>query len=160
MSRADRAREIVGDLKVRPVPRVKASEHPRFLLVQQYADAGRGIQHAVAFGDDVDQLFAAAMREVWDGWLPTDVHDLDTGTAETITVTIAPRSRPRVDAVTIVDVDGRDAPYLFRLDDDAQRFVRAVGAARCSTYDGLIVEPEEAAAVIEAEAEPDEDDPT
>jgi len=151
MSRTERARAIIAELRVDPAPRPSAPA-PRYLLVQQYADAGRGIQHAVTFGDDVDALLIAALREVWDGWLPTDVHDLDRGTAEAIKLTTVRDSQPH-DQVTVVDVDGRDDPYLFRRADHAQRFADTVGTDRCSTYQGLVVEPDEADAIIAAEAE-------
>ncbi len=151
MSRTERARAIAADLRVQTAPRPSVPA-PRYLLVQQYADAGRSIQHAVTFSDDVDALLIAAQREVWDGWLPTDVHDLDRGTSEAIKLTTVRDSQPH-DQVTVVDVDGRQDPYLFRRADHAERFVDAVGAERCSTYGGLIVESDEADAVIDAEAD-------
>lgn len=157
MSRREHARDAIADLRLDRRPTGSDADRWRYLLVQQYADAGRGIQHAVMLGDDVDALLSCAMNEVWDGWLPTTVYDLDHGTTEAIKLAPVRDSSPQ-DRVTVVDVDGRhDGPYLFRRDDHARQFAAAVGADRCSTYDGLIVEPDEAAAVIASEAQEDDE---
>lgn len=61
----------------------------RYLLVQQYADAGRGIQFAMTIGDDAERLVRAAHREVWDGWLPTELFDLDDGSGRDVEIGFA-----------------------------------------------------------------------
>lgn len=51
----------------------------RYLLVQVYADAGRGCGEAIALGDEPAEVLAATAHEMSDGWVPSEVVDLDTG---------------------------------------------------------------------------------
>ncbi|CAB4892380.1 unannotated protein [freshwater metagenome] len=51
----------------------------RFLLVSVYADAGRGAGEAIALGDEPSVLLADAAPAMRDGWMPSEVVDLDTG---------------------------------------------------------------------------------
>ena len=51
----------------------------RYLLVSVYADAGRGCGEAIALGDEPSVLLADAVPTMSDGWMPSEVVDLDTG---------------------------------------------------------------------------------
>jgi hypothetical protein len=81
-ARIRRAFELTDD---RPIedPRVRARTVPpqpgRYLLIQEYADEGRECGHAIAFGDDAAKLLKVADDQMSDGWVPVEIHDLDTG---------------------------------------------------------------------------------
>lgn len=81
-ARIRRAFELTDD---RPIEDREVRERPvpprpaRYLLIQEYADEGRGVGQAIVYGQDPVQLLADAQDEISDGWVPVEVHDLDTG---------------------------------------------------------------------------------
>jgi hypothetical protein len=158
--RAARAREIRDELdQVQGITgRRRGGPLPRYLLVQRYADTRRG-GHAIVLGEDPDALLQQAHSEVWHGWIPVELHDLDHRTREALDLAIQPR-RAVCRSVTIVMVQGRDSgPYAFAQDDDAVQFVAAVQAegGEADIWDTILVEPgPDARSVIDAERdEPD-----
>lgn len=52
------------------------------MVVQQYADTGRGEQFAIALDDDLAALMSRAEAEIWEGWIAIEVQDLDTDARE------------------------------------------------------------------------------
>lgn len=52
---------------------------PRHLLIQEYADDGRGCGQVLVYGACPVALLQGARDEIRAGWVPVEVHDLDTG---------------------------------------------------------------------------------
>lgn len=82
--RIRRAHQVVDD---RPIEDPQVRERPvparpaRYLLLKEYADQGRECGQAIGYHDDPLRLLADAGDEIADGWVPVEVHDLNTDTS-------------------------------------------------------------------------------
>jgi hypothetical protein len=100
---------LIDRLKVDETTEVDTSS--RYALVTQYADAGRGIRHSLAFGDDADDLVSDALAVLWDGWLPTELVDLDTGHVQRVKTEFVRSKRFEVESA--LGVETYDAHSLW-----------------------------------------------
>ncbi len=151
--RAERARRILRAAKVRAA---KDRRWPRYLLTSQYADAGRGVQCSASVGEDPAELLGAAQRVVWDGWLPTTLHDLDLDTADDVAIRFALPTRAVHPKVSLVEVPGReDGTYVFQDHGDAERFADAVDSDTVVSQE-FVIDRHEVDHVIAAETSDDD----